>query len=135
MMIMIMKRQEISWFFYYDLTLNWTTIYEVSSLGEPITYTRRQANGKRKLPSSGDIVIRSFHASKKGPGATSTSTRIHKENIQISIENELHDTSDSEFRKLLNSDKSFSEGEEEEGYASLDNMEENYVEIEEESDS
>jgi len=46
----------------------------------------------------------------------------------------LHDISDSEFEKLLNSDKSVSEGEEEDGYASLDNMEDNYAEIEKESD-
>jgi len=43
-----------------------------------------------------------------------------KGNIQIRIENELLDNSDSEFEKLLNFDKSFYEGEEEEGYAPLD---------------
>jgi len=31
--------------FYDDPTLNWTTVYEASGLGEPITYTRRQASG------------------------------------------------------------------------------------------
>jgi len=36
-----------------------------------------------------------------------------KENIQIGSENKLNDSSDSEFEKLLDSDKSFSEGEEE----------------------
>jgi len=46
----------------------------------------------------------------------------------------LHDSSDSEFERLLNY-KSCSEGEEEEGYASLDNIEENYADIEKESDS
>ena len=117
-----------------DPTLNWATVYEASSLGEPIKYTRRQASDKRKQPPSGGIVIGSSQASEKGPSATSTSTRKGKENIQIGVENELHDSSDSEFERLLNY-KSCSEGEEEEGYASLDNMEENYVDIEEESDS
>jgi len=60
----------------------------------------------------------------------STSTKKGKENIQIGVENELHDNSDSEFEKIINSDKNFSEGEEEKGYVSLDNMEENYVENE-----
>ena len=117
-----------------DPTLNWATVYEASSLGEPIKYTRRQASDKRKQPPSGGIVIGSSQASEKGPSATSTSTRKGKENIQIGVENELHDNSDSEFERLLNY-KSCSEGEEVKGYASLDNMEENYVHIEEESDS
>jgi len=46
----------------------------------------------------------------------------------------LHDSSDSEFERLLNH-KSCFEGKEEEGYTSLDNMEENYADIEEESDN
>jgi len=117
-----------------DPTLNWATVYEASGLGEPITYTRRQAFSKRKQPSSGGIVIGSSQASKKGPSVTSTSTKKGKENIQIGVENELHDSSDSEFERLLNY-KSCSEREEEEGYASLDNIEENYTDIEKESDS
>ncbi|XP_068490461.1 uncharacterized protein [Phaseolus vulgaris] len=101
-----------------------------SGVGEPIIYTRRQATNKRKLPSSGDgIFIGSSHASKKGPATTLSPTRKGKEKIQIGVENELHDSSDSEFEKLLNFDKSFSEGEEEEGYAPLDNIEDNYVGI------
>jgi len=60
--------------FHDDLTLNWATIYEVSGIGEPIVYTRRQATNKRKQPSSDDIVIGSSHASKKGLGATPTPT-------------------------------------------------------------
>ncbi|XP_068503602.1 uncharacterized protein [Phaseolus vulgaris] len=119
-----------------DPTLNWATVYEASGVGEPIIYTRRQATNKRKLPSSGDgIFIGSSHASKKGSAATLSPTRKGKEKIQIGVENELHDSSDSEFEKLLNFDKSFSKGEEEEGYAPLDNIEDNYVGIEEESDS
>jgi len=47
----------------------------------------------------------------------------------------LHDSSDSKFEKLLNFYKSFSEVEEEEGYATLDNIEDNYVGIEEELDN
>jgi len=35
----------------------------------------------------------------------------------------LHDNFDSEFERLLNFDKSFFEGEEEEGYASANNIE------------
>ena len=53
-----------------------------------------------------------------------------KEKIQIEVENTLHDNSYSEFEKLLNFDKSFSEGKEE-TYAPLNNMKENYVGIEE----
>jgi len=46
----------------------------------------------------------------------------------------LHDSSDSEFEKLLNFDKSLSGGENE-GYAPLDDdIEDNYVGIEEEYD-
>ncbi|WVZ25106.1 hypothetical protein V8G54_003650 [Vigna mungo] len=48
------------------------TVYEASSIGEPIVYTRRQATNKRKQPSSGGIVIGSSHASEKGPDATPT---------------------------------------------------------------
>jgi len=115
--MMIMKRGEMSWFFDDDPTLNWATVYEVSGVGEPIIYTRRQATNKRKLPSSGDgIVIGSSHASKKGLATTLSSTRKGKDKIQIGVGNELHDNSDSEFEKLLNFDKSFSEGEKEEEY-------------------
>jgi len=73
-----------------DPTLNWITVHEAFGLGEPITYTRRQATSKRKQPSSGGIVIRSSQTSKKGSGATSTSTRKGKKNIKIGVENELH---------------------------------------------
>jgi len=46
----------------------------------------------------------------------------------------LHDSSDFEFERLLNFDKSLLEGVEEEGYAPLDiDIEDNYVGIEEES--
>jgi len=109
--------------FYDDPTLNWTTVYETSGVGEPIIYSRR-------LSSGGGIVIGSSHASKKGPGATSSPTRRDKEKIQIGVENKLHDSSDSEFEKLLNFEKSFTEGEEEEGCAPLHNIEDNYVGIE-----
>jgi len=68
-----------------DPTLNWATVYESSSVGEPITYTSRQATSKRKQPSSGGIVIGSSRAYRKGPGATSTSTRTGKEKIQIGV--------------------------------------------------
>jgi len=47
----------------------------------------------------------------------------------------LHDRSDTEFEKLLNFDKSFFEEEEDEGYVSLDNVENNYVGNEEDSDN
>jgi len=47
----------------------------------------------------------------------------------------LHDSFDSEFERLLNFDKSLSEEEEEEGYAPLDDdIEDNYVGVEEEYD-
>jgi len=71
------------------------------SVGEPITYTRRQRTSKRKQPSSGGIVFGFFHASKKGPGATLTLTKKGIEKILFVVENELHDSSDSEFEKLL----------------------------------
>jgi len=109
-----------------DPTFNWATSYETS-----IIYTRRQATNKRKQPSSGGNVIRSSHASKKGSGKTSTPTRRGKKKIQIGVENELHDSFDYEFEKLLNIEKSFSKGEVEEGYAPLDNIEDNYVGIKE----
>jgi len=92
----------MSCFFYYDLTLNWTNAYEVYGVGEPIIYTRRQAIDKnKKQPSSGTIVIGSFHASKNARGATSTPTRSDIGKIQIGAKY------DSEFEKLLNFDKSF----------------------------
>jgi len=50
-------------------------------------------------------------------------------------ENVLHDSSNFEFEKLLNFYKSFSDGEEEEGYALLNNTKDNYVGIEEELDN
>ena len=120
-----------------DPTLNWATVYEASSIGEPIVYTRRQAINKRKQPSSGGIVIGSSHASKKGRGSTPTpsQTKKSKEKTQSQVQNELHDSFDSEFERLLNFNKSLSEGEEEEGHAPLDDdIEDNYVGIEEESD-
>jgi len=47
----------------------------------------------------------------------------------------LHDSSDSKFERLLNFDKSLFEGEEEEQYAPLDDdIEDNYVGVEEEYD-
>ena len=55
-------------------TLNWATVYKGSSLRESITYTRRQATGKRKQLSSSGIITGSSHASKKASCATSTST-------------------------------------------------------------
>jgi len=125
--------------FHDDPALNWATVYEASGIGEPVVYTRRQTTNKRKQPSNDDIVIGSSHASKKGPGATPTPTPTQskkgKERTQIQVQNELHDSSDSEFEKLLNFDKSLSEGEEEEGYAPLDDdIEDNYVGVEEEYD-
>jgi len=58
-----------------------------------------------------------------------------KERTQIQVQNELHDSFDSEFERLLNFDKSLSEEEEEEGYAPLDDdIEDNYVGVEEEYD-
>lgn len=116
-----------------DPSLNWATVYEASGIGEPVVYTRRQATNKRKQ-SSGGIVIGSSHASKKGPGATPIPTQTRK-GKEIAVQNELHDSSDSVFERLLNFDKSLSEGEEEEGYAPLDDdIEDNYVGIEEEPD-
>ena len=127
--------------FHDDPNLNWATVYEASGIGEPVVYTRRQATNKRKQPSSDGIVIESSHASKKGPGATLTPTptptqpKKGKERDQIQVQNELHDSSDSEFERLLNFDKSLSEGEEEERYAPLDDdIEDNYVGVEEEHD-
>ena len=123
--------------FYDDPTLNWATVYEASSIGVVVVYTRRQATNKRKQPSSGGIVIGSSHASKKGSGATPTPIQPKniKEKTQIQVQNELCDSSDSEFERLPNINKSLSEGEEEEGYAPLDNdIEDNYVGIEGESD-
>ena len=120
-------------------TLNWVTIYEALGIGKPVVYTRRQATNQRKKPSSDGIVIGSSYASKKGPGATPTLTptqpRKGKERTQIQVQNELHDSFDSEFERLLNFDKSFSRGEDEEGYAPLDvDIKDNYVGVEEESD-
>jgi len=47
----------------------------------------------------------------------------------------LCDNFNSEFERLLNFDKSLSEGEDEEGYAPFeDNIEDNYIVIKEESD-
>ena len=127
--------------FHDDPTLIWAIIYEASGIGELVVYTRRQATNKRKQPSSDGIVIGSSHASKKGPGATLTPTptptqpKKGKERDQIQVQNELHDSSDSEFERLLNFDKSLSEGEEEERYAPLDDdIEDNYVGVEEEHD-
>ncbi|XP_027911484.1 uncharacterized protein LOC114170198 [Vigna unguiculata] len=125
--------------FHDDPTLNWATIYEALGIGELVVYTRRQATNKRKQPSSDGIVIGSSHVSKKGSGATPTPTPTQpkkgKERAQIQVQNELHDSSDFEFERLLNFDKSLSEGEEEEGYAPLDDdIEDNYVGVEEEYD-
>ena len=64
--------------FYDDPTLNWATVYEASGIGELVVYTRRQANNKRKQPSSGGIVIGFSHASLKGPGSTPTPTQTKK---------------------------------------------------------
>ena len=100
-------------FFYDNLTLNCTFFYEASSVGEPITYTRRQATSRRKKSSSGGIVTGSSHASKKGTCATETPTKRGKENIQIRVGNELHASSDSKYKKLLHFSKSLSESEEE----------------------
>jgi len=60
-----MRKGGIELVFYDDSTLNWATVYETSSLGEPITYTRRQATGKKKQPPNGGIVIGSFMLLKK----------------------------------------------------------------------
>ena len=65
-----------------DPTLNWAIVYEALGVGEPIIYTQRQASSKRKLPSSGDgIVIVSSQASKKGPAATLSQTKMGKKKI------------------------------------------------------
>jgi len=48
-----------------------------------------------------------------------------KEKIQIGIKNELHDSSNSEFEKLLN--VSFSKVKKKERYAPLNNTKENYI--------
>ncbi|XP_027915193.1 uncharacterized protein LOC114174556 [Vigna unguiculata] len=112
-------------------------IDESSGIGELVVYTRREATNKRKQPSSDGIVIGSSHASKKGPGATPTPTQPKKgkKKTQIQVQNELHDSSDSEFERLLNFDNSLLEGEEEEGYAPLDDdIEDNHVRVEEEYD-
>ncbi|XP_027922846.1 uncharacterized protein LOC114180752 [Vigna unguiculata] len=69
------------------------------------------------------------------PTPTPTQPKKGKERTQIQVQNELHDSSDFEFERLLNFDKSLSEGEEEEGYAPLDDdIEDNYVGVEEEYD-
>ena len=118
-------------------TLNWVTIYEALGIGKPVVYTRRQATNQRKKPSSDGIVIGSSQASKKGPGATPTPTQPKKgkERTQIQVQKELHDSFDSEFERLLNFDKSLLKGEDEEGYAPLDDdIEDNYVGVEEEYD-
>jgi len=47
------------------------------------------------------VLSLSFHASKKGSGTSSTSTRGDKEKIQIGVGNELHYNSDSEFKNYL----------------------------------
>ena len=123
--------------FHDDPTLNWAIVYEASGIGELVVYTRREAINKRKQPSSDGIVIGSSHASKKGPGATPTPTQPKKgkKKTQIQVQNELHDSSDSEFERLLNFDNSLLEGEEEEGYAPLDDdIEDNHVGVEEEYD-
>jgi len=79
--------------FYDDATRNWANVYETSSVGEPIIYTRRQTTSKIKLPSSGDsIVIDSSYAFKKGPTATLSPTRKRKNKIKIGVGNELHDS-------------------------------------------
>ena len=108
-----------------DLSLYWATVYEASGIEELVVYTRRQTTNKRKQSSSGGIVIQSSsggivipsssgaivigssHTSKKGSGATLTPTQPKKgkEKTQIQVQNELHDSSDSEFERLLNFDR------------------------------
>jgi len=61
-------------------------------------------NNRKQPPSGGIVVIGSSHVSKKGLGETSTPIRRWKENIQIEVENELHESSHSMFEKLLNFD-------------------------------
>ncbi|WVZ04646.1 hypothetical protein V8G54_017992, partial [Vigna mungo] len=98
-----------------------------SSLGEPTIYTRRKASNKRKQTSSGGIIIASSQASKNGGSATLASTqRKRKETIQVGVDNELElhsSNSDSENTKeLLYFNEAFFEGEKD-GYAPLDNIE------------
>ncbi|WVZ02777.1 hypothetical protein V8G54_023583 [Vigna mungo] len=85
----------------------------------------RQASKKRKQSSSGGIVIGSSYAFKKGPGATSASIgRKGKKTMQTGVENELQlDSSDYDIFLF--------EGKDEEAYASLDNIGDNYVGMEE----
>ena len=44
--------------FHDDHTLNWVIVYEASSIGEQIVYTRRQATNKRVLLLDLPILLR-----------------------------------------------------------------------------
>ena len=89
-----------------DDTLTWETVYMASGIGDPRTYTRRQSR-KRKEPSSGAAASR---ASKKG-----------KQVVVADEEPEFEEQEDSsEEEEEIQFDDSESEGEEVEGYASLE---------------
>lgn len=115
-----------------DDTLNWGTVYEASGVGEPTTLTRQKTR-KRKGASS---VAAAAKASNKGPGASSTSKGSKGKGKEIAVdpseESEFEDDSEAseDEQELLVFEKS--DGEEEEGYAPLDNQEIDYVGVEEE---
>ncbi|WOL07425.1 hypothetical protein Cni_G16166 [Canna indica] len=91
-----------------DDTLNWETIYRASGAGELRTYTRQQAR-KRKEPSS---------------GATSTTSKTSIKGKEIVVnedELEFEDLEELEKEEEINFEET--DGEEEEGYASLDDNE------------
>ncbi|WOL01680.1 hypothetical protein Cni_G10397 [Canna indica] len=91
-----------------DDTLNWEIVYRASGAGELRTYTRQQAR-KRKEPSS---------------GATSTTSKTSIKGKEIVVnedELEFEDLEELEKEEEINFEET--EGEEEGGYASLDDNE------------
>ncbi|KAJ1395980.1 Zinc finger, BED-type [Sesbania bispinosa] len=106
-----------------DETLNCATVYEASGVGEPRTYTRQRSR-KRKEPASVATIAKT---SKKGVGASS------KGKSQVVVEDDEPEFEDNfeETEEEVNFDQS--EGEEEEGYASIEDKEIDCVGLEEEN--
>ncbi|XP_020231553.1 uncharacterized protein LOC109812095 [Cajanus cajan] len=106
--------------------LTWNQVYDVSGVGEPLMYTRRN---KRKQPPSGEGA-----SSKKGKGVSS-STRKGKGKVVEVVEEDSEEISEELEEELPNINFDKSEDEEVEGYAPLAFNEENdYIEEEEEDD-
>jgi len=95
--------------------------------GEPIIYTRRQETNKTKQPSSGGFIIGSSHASKKGLGATSPPTRRRGKGLRMNCMIALI----LSFNNYLTLTRVSLKGERRRDMPPLDNIEDNYVGIEE----